>query len=209
MSGITRGVSEVLQGGFRVGPSLIQNVSPGSFKLRVYGSWFEGIAKVGSTTVSKKVFSASSVPSTSKGLKDLATAIGRDTYRVTHQATLAQKSFYQHAFQNQSQRAISSIAEIRAIVRKAFSQEGSRRLFSGATNITKKLGGEASGGAATKANESSYPGKRFVEWYVQKIDERPLLVKSLTAGSIFVLSDLCAQAIGGEASWSISWLFPA
>ena len=120
--------------------------------------------------------------------------IGRQQHLLKQQATFAQKAFSQQATQG---RAAFCAKEFRVVVGKAFSQQSSSRFFSGATRVFKEAGGEASGGTAAKANGATYPGKRFIEWYLQKIEEKPLLVKSLTAGVIFVASDLCAQALGG------------
>lgn len=48
----------------------------------------------------------------------------------------------------------------------------------------------------------------FVAWYLRKLDQRPLLTKSLTAGAIYTSSDLCSQglsALNAGDSESVSW----
>lgn len=241
--------SRLLLESIRGGASLAQGFSVGSFKLRVYGSWLEGIAQqtaqasrnlasvaatrrglaelasYGSIHTGKQFFAASATPSiarlagsygtssasssilaTSLGKKPLSQnvlLISRHMRPINQHATLAQKAIISQQAA-QGRRLASSVAEIRSIVGKTFSQQTSSRSFSGATKVAKELGGDASSGTAAKANGTSYPGKRFIEWYLQKIEEKPLLVKSLTAGAIFVASDLCAQALGG-GSWH-PWL---
>ena len=42
----------------------------------------------------------------------------------------------------------------------------------------------------------------FVAWYLRKLDQRPLLTKSLTAGAIYTSSDLCSQ-VGAPNFWKL------
>lgn len=65
-------------------------------------------------------------------------------------------------------------------------RSGSRRTITGSRKVD--VGVEAAAvpaGSASKLN--------FVAWYLRKLDQRPLLTKSLTAGTIYTGSDLCSQ----------------
>lgn len=67
-------------------------------------------------------------------------------------------------------------------------RDGSRRTISNSRKVD--VGVEAATAAAPAGSASKL---NFVAWYLRKLDQRPLLTKSLTAGSIYTSSDLCSQ----------------
>ncbi|KAG0563134.1 hypothetical protein M758_8G006000 [Ceratodon purpureus] len=78
---------------------------------------------------------------------------------------------------------------------------GGRRSISGSRKTDAGL--EAAAVPAGSASKLS-----FVAWYLRKLDERPLLTKSLTAGAIYTGSDLCSQGLSAlyeDDAGPVSW----
>ena len=83
---------------------------------------------------------------------------------------------------------------LRALVAEA--RCGGRRFITGSH--------KADVGVEAAAVPAASPSKlNVVAWYLRKLDQRPLLTKSLTAGAIYTGSDLCSQVGALKRFWKL------
>lgn len=81
------------------------------------------------------------------------------------------------------------------ILRRKVHNGGSPSVQEHSQQLSARAGGAGRRGAASAAERTGGIGSSFARWYLRQLEAKPIVTKSVTAASIFIVADLSSQGL--------------